>query len=322
MWRGRRRCRTTGAWNPPTPRPPPRSSPSPDRSSKRSRPTTSTAWPPRSTDDASLSALLPRGLSEWHGPAEIVRRVRPLVRRRRRVRGRRRVGRTGRLPAPAALAGAAARRPVRRRDHGRRATRLRRHRGHRPDPQHVAAVLGLLPGARRCPTTGACSHHIGTPRSPHSTPKGTRSHDRFRQPDSPRRFRRQGARVRQSRCGCAGEHPDRATSSASRRCARAKSTHVPHQGRHQHRNARLRRHDLRARRAVGRGVARGVHQPGRPVLRMPRVRKTRNMQDAAWVPNAEVAGVPSVFEYTKAAHWSSTTDVHARRRQRQRCTAK
>ena len=27
--------------------------------------------------------------------------------------------------------------------------------------------------------------------------------------------------------------------------------------------------------------------------------KTRNMQDAAWVPNAEVAGVPSVFEYTQ-----------------------
>jgi len=27
--------------------------------------------------------------------------------------------------------------------------------------------------------------------------------------------------------------------------------------------------------------------------------KTRNMQDAPWVPNAEVAGVPSVFEYTK-----------------------
>jgi predicted peroxiredoxin len=26
--------------------------------------------------------------------------------------------------------------------------------------------------------------------------------------------------------------------------------------------------------------------------------KTRNMQDAAWVPNAEVAGVPSVFDYT------------------------
>ena len=26
--------------------------------------------------------------------------------------------------------------------------------------------------------------------------------------------------------------------------------------------------------------------------------KVRNMQDATWVPNAEVAGVPSVFEYT------------------------
>jgi len=26
--------------------------------------------------------------------------------------------------------------------------------------------------------------------------------------------------------------------------------------------------------------------------------KVRNMQDAAWVPNAQVAGVPSVFEYT------------------------
>jgi predicted peroxiredoxin len=27
--------------------------------------------------------------------------------------------------------------------------------------------------------------------------------------------------------------------------------------------------------------------------------KTRNMQNTAWVPNTEVAGVPSVFEYTK-----------------------
>src|SRR5277367_3831556 len=26
--------------------------------------------------------------------------------------------------------------------------------------------------------------------------------------------------------------------------------------------------------------------------------KTRNMQDAAWVPNTEVAGMPSVYEYT------------------------
>jgi predicted peroxiredoxin len=26
--------------------------------------------------------------------------------------------------------------------------------------------------------------------------------------------------------------------------------------------------------------------------------KTRNLQDAKWVPNAEVAGAPSVFEYT------------------------
>lgn len=26
--------------------------------------------------------------------------------------------------------------------------------------------------------------------------------------------------------------------------------------------------------------------------------KTRNLQDAAWVPNTEVAGVPSVLEYT------------------------
>jgi predicted peroxiredoxin len=26
--------------------------------------------------------------------------------------------------------------------------------------------------------------------------------------------------------------------------------------------------------------------------------KVRNMQDAEWVPNAQVAGVPSVFEYT------------------------
>jgi hypothetical protein len=28
--------------------------------------------------------------------------------------------------------------------------------------------------------------------------------------------------------------------------------------------------------------------------------KTRNLQDATWVPNAQVAGVPSVLEYTAA----------------------
>jgi predicted peroxiredoxin len=27
--------------------------------------------------------------------------------------------------------------------------------------------------------------------------------------------------------------------------------------------------------------------------------KTRNLQDATWVPNTEVAGMPSVYEYTK-----------------------